>query len=312
MMPGKTAHVLSPKMRFIMRIFKLIVSSISVVIAGGLILAGCSGNISILAIVLGYLLATGAAFTLSGCGDEDTGPEMVTNPVPQDIDDDGFDEYADCDDSDAEVNPDAAEICDDGKDNDCDNQIDTADLDCEEIVTNPAPEDYDEDGFYDYEDCDDRNADANPGEVEDCSDGIDNDCDELIDEADSDCEEIVINPGPEDIDGDGYVGDEDCLEGNADVNPDAIEDCYDGIDNDCDTFTDEADDECPEIVVNPAPDIDGDGYVGDEDCLEGNPDVNPGALEDCFDGLDNNCNELVDMEDPECADIITNPAPDDF
>ena len=237
-----------------MRNFKIVVSSISVVIAGGLILTGCSGNISILSIVLGYLLATGAAFTLSGCG-EDEGPPIATNPMPEnyDYDGDSFYGYEDCDDNNPLVNPGAMEICDDGIDNDCDNSTDMDDSDCEEMVTNPAPEDYDDDGFYDYEDCDDTNAAINPDADEDCTDGVDNDCDEQIDEADSDCEEIVVNPGPEDIDGDGYVGDEDCLEGNADVNPDAVEDCFDGLDNDCNNLVDMEDPACSDIVTNPAP-----------------------------------------------------------
>ena len=297
-----------------MRIFKLIISSVSVILAGGLILAGCSGNISILAIVLGYLLATGAAFTLSGCG-EDTGPEMVTNPMPEeyDGDDDGFYDYEDCDDSDALVNSGAMEICDDGKDNDCDGDIDTVDEDCENIVTNPAPEDYDGDGFYDYEDCDDTNAAINPDADEDCFDGVDNDCDEQIDDADSDCEETVVNPEPEDIDGDGFVGDEDCLEGNAAVNPDADEDCFDGIDNDCDMLVDDADEECAEIVINPAPeDGDGDGFYEWEDCRDDEATINPDADEDCSDGIDNDCDQLIDLEDPECTDIVTNPMPEDY
>lgn len=42
-----------------------------------------------------------------------------------------------------------------------------------------------------------------------------------------------------DADGDGYAGDEDCDDANAEVNPSAAEAC-DGIDNDCDAEIDEA------------------------------------------------------------------------
>lgn len=47
-----------------------------------------------------------------------------------DADGDGFPASFDCDDMDAEINPDAEEICDDTIDNDCDEQVDDADPDC--------------------------------------------------------------------------------------------------------------------------------------------------------------------------------------
>ena len=52
-----------------------------------------------------------------------------SEPV-SDGDQDGWYEYDDCDDTDAEVNPDAAEACSDEKDNDCDGAADAADADC--------------------------------------------------------------------------------------------------------------------------------------------------------------------------------------
>jgi len=40
-------------------------------------------------------------------------------------------------------------------------------------------------------------------------------------------------------------------------------------------------------------DQDGDGFLSYEDCDDGNPDINPGALETC-DGIDNDCNGFAD------------------
>lgn len=48
---------------------------------------------------------------------------------------------------------------------------------------------YDDDGdgwFAEDGDCDDSNADINPGAAEVCDDGVDNDCDGLIDADDTD------------------------------------------------------------------------------------------------------------------------------
>lgn len=49
------------------------------------------------------------------------------------------------------------------------------------------PADLDADGYNDLVDCDDANAAVNPGATEDCTDGVDNDCDGKIDADDSDC-----------------------------------------------------------------------------------------------------------------------------
>lgn len=108
-----------------------------------------------------------------------------------------------------------------------------------------------------------------------------------------------------DGDGDGYndaaCGGNDCNDSNSAVNPGAAENCSDNIDNDCDGFTDEADSDC---TINC--DIDGDGYDGSQcqgwtDCNDLDPAVNPGASEDCNNGIDDDCDGLIDGADPGCA-----------
>lgn len=49
---------------------------------------------------------------------------------------------------------------------------------------------------------------------------------------------------PVDDDADGYTSDVDCNDMDATIHPDAVEDCGDGIDNDCDGAIDTADEEC--------------------------------------------------------------------
>ncbi|MCB0551552.1 MAG: hypothetical protein KDD19_28565 [Phaeodactylibacter sp.] len=178
--------------------------------------------------------------------------------------------------------------------------------------------DLDNDGFLSYEDCDDNNPDIHPQATELC-DGIDNDCNGLIDD------EITLYTYFSDTDGDGYGdadaaldtclasppdgyvdNDFDCADGDASLNPDAAEVC-DGIDNDCNGAVDDG-----ITLYTYFLDSDGDGYGGfdhvidtcqatppegfannAQDCDDSNADVYPGATETC-DGIDNDCNGGID------------------
>ncbi len=153
----------------------------------------------------------------------------------------------DCDDNDDLVNPDAAEVCDDGIDNNCDGLGDCYDTDdCGTVAACTDCTDGDGDGYYDdniddvcsgKNDCNDSDGSINPGATEICDDTIDNDCNGDIDLADAYCSD--------DKDGDDYTPSEnDCNDNDASINPGVKEVCDDGIDNNCNGKIDSADPKC--------------------------------------------------------------------
>lgn len=91
---------------------------------------------------------------------------------------DGCGTLVDCNDNDAVINPGAAEICTDGKDNNCNGSIDQQDPACGTVSCT----DMDGDGFSaeggdcGSADCNDNNASIYPGANDVCNDGIDQDC----------------------------------------------------------------------------------------------------------------------------------------
>lgn len=238
-------------------------------------------------------------------------------------------------------NCDGQEICcrdldNDGYRPDGTSTVISVDLDCsdtgEALPTDPTG------------DCDDNNSSINPGVTEIVGNGIDDDCDgfELcycdtdddgfrpdatctVQSADLDCNDSgeAISTDP--------TG--DCDDNNASINPAAIDIPGDDLDQNCDGF----------IVCYI--DTDNDGYGGisssestfpavgghatiqgacgssssdqyddtNDDCMDINANVNPGAIEVC-DGFDTNCdsvldgNEIDDDSDGyiECADYVNN------
>ncbi len=191
---------------------------------------------------------------------DDSGPAGDSTGEEVDADGDGYTAEEDCDDEDPAIHPDAEEVCD-HVDNDCDTEVD-------EGLLETFYGDADGDGFGDPDtgedaceppsgtvadgsDCDDGDPSVNPDGEEIC-DGIDNDCDGLIDDED---EVSGTSLWYIDGDGDGYgdpdlpveaceapsgrVADNtDCNDGDASVNPGATELADDGVDNDCNGWTD--------------------------------------------------------------------------
>lgn len=263
----------------------------------------------------------------------------------------------DCDDTDPDVNPGATEVCN-GIDDDCDSLVDDDDPSVSGQLTWYA--DFDNDTYgdpnnsvlscdepaganfvLDNTDCDDTNPDVNPGATEICN-GIDDDCDSLIDDQDPDV--VGQTTWYADDDGDDYgdpdfsvdacippnddwvTDNTDCDDTNPNIHPGATEICN-GMDDNCDDLIDDDD---PDVVgqLTWYADFDFDtygdplvpvlsctqptGYVEDfNDCDDSNPDINPGATEIC-NGFDDNCNDLTDDDDPDVVGQTTWYADFDF
>ncbi len=182
----------------------------------------------------------------------------------------------------------------------------------DETADTGAPQDADEDGWRAAEDCNDRDASIHPDRPEEC-DGVDNDCDDLIDEdvkielwVDSDGDgfgdpaQSTTGCAP----GDGLVDDAtDCDDGDARIHPEAPERCNE-IDDDCDGSTDEdpidgdsfqvdgdgdgfGDPHLTGVACRPEPGLVADG----SDCDDDDATVYPGsdAWEHPEDGVDQDC-----------------------
>ncbi len=196
--------------------------------------------------------------------------------------------------------------------------------------------DLDNDGFtVDQGDCDDQDNTVYPNAPEVC-DGVDNDCNGLLDiswGANEEMQKVYS-----DADGDGFGSDEsfyacsdttgwsenalDCDDDNPNVSPEVFEIC-DGVDNDCNGLIDDEDDTLqtePRYI-----DEDGDGYGGgvlkytcDQDgtsaltgdCNDFDPFIGPSMEEEPFDLVDQDCDGLdITSFDQcgvaeECAEVL--------
>ncbi|MDP2307101.1 MAG: MopE-related protein [Pseudomonadota bacterium] len=221
-----------------------------------------------------------------------------------DADADGWAACAECNDTDATMHPDAAELAGDTVDQNCDG-VETCYVDADDdgyrpdatstvSSTNVACDGAGE--ALDIEpttDCDDVDAAVNPAALEIAGDELDQDCDGT--------ESCYV-----DVDGDGYTAagasvvasadllcdgagealvdaaSGDCNDADAAYNPGALEeDCTDPADYNCDGSSGFVDG-------------DGDGFAACEECDDGLGAVNPAAAEVCND-LDDDCDGTIDL-----------------
>ena len=261
---------------------------------------------------------------LDGDGDGFGDPDF---PVACDDKPYTVDNADDCDDSDPASPPGLDEVCD-GADNDCNGVIDDVDFEALDRYV-----DADGDGVGDAlltdcaqfdqsvaasGDCDDSDPLAVPGREEAC-DGIDNDCNGLVDDGvtwtvyiDADGDGFGDPSTPQEVCSEvaGTVLDgTDCDDTEATIHPGALERCNE-VDDDCDTEVDEGDAVDPETWHL---DSDGDGYgdparatdacvapsgyVGNSaDCDDVDPAVSPDATEQC-NAVDDDCDGTTDESD---------------
>jgi hypothetical protein len=128
--------------------------------------------------------------------------------------------------------------CDDGIDNDCDTFTDCDDDDCYGDPACPICGDDTCDPGEDQCNCP-EDCGTPPSTETSCTDGIDNDCDTYTDCDDDDCDTNPACPGCGNTVCEPGIGEDQCnCPEDCGTPPSTETSCTDGIDNDCDTYTD--------------------------------------------------------------------------
>ena len=164
-----------------------------------------------------------------------------------------------------------------------------------------------------------------------CTDGINNDCDEKLDCQEDRCslrEDCVLQcDADRDNVRDVPCGGPDCHPNNPlapgrRINGEFVEsDCFDNIDNDCDQLIDCRDTNCNQSQqFCPQCDLDNDGILAFEcdgtDCHPQDSTRPEGTIGNdgeyhetsCDDGVSNDCDEAIDCADSDCVGIDSCPA----
>jgi len=234
----------------------------------------------------------------------------------------------DCDVTDGDVFPGAFDFSYDGVDSDCGGE-DDYDIDGDGFVPTVfeglPTAGVAESGTLPGGDCNDEDPAVNPDAEEDCDTPGDDDCNGSENGLDA----LACDPFYVDIDGDGYGDDAevecwceavathtaseggDCVDNDSSYNPGVVDTWYDAEDSDCagdDDFDADGDGYFSALFTEEtsatfryidgelvAVDAATEGRLGGGDCDDAEATVFPGAAEVC-DGLDNDCNDLVDDE----------------
>jgi len=183
--------------------------------------------------------------------------------------------------------------------------------------------DEDGDGFTEATgDCDDDDPYVNPAAVD--GDPADSECTTYGSAArdccgfaddDADCNGHR-DDGVTDDDGDGRTeAAGDCDDEDASVSPDAVErGGRSGVDDDCNGFVDDTDDDLDGFSENPPwyPSCDPTAAVPEHDCDDSDDDVNPNAPDTPYDAIDNDCDgfDVCDVDGDGFLAVAADVCPD--